>query len=273
MSSLAEHAGLFSLAMARVAGLALSTPVLMAATVPMRAKVLLVLLVAAASYPFVCSVCPPASGSIDMVSLVPALVGEAAVGFCIGLIASIPLLFLEAAGAICGHQMGFGLARVYNPAADEDADVLGQLLYFTGFGTFLSLGGLESLFSLLLGTFEVLPAGKASANMLATFDWPRAVGAGLDLALRVSAPVTGIVIISSAVLGLVGKTMPQINIMSVGFTVKAVAGMLILAFSIMAVGEVSAEEITNSIREASMWAGSRGEPVVLNADQEPTNGR
>lgn len=245
--------------MARVAGLALSTPILMAASIPTRAKVLLIVLVAAASYPFVCSVCPQAEPVTDVVGLLPMIVGEAAVGFCMGLIASMPLLFLEAAGAICGHQMGFGLARVYNPAADEDADVLGQLLYFTGFGTFLMLGGLERLFSMLIGTFEVLPPGTATVGLIASVDWASAVGAGLDLALRVSAPVTGIVIISSAVLGLVGKTMPQINIMSVGFTVKAIAGMLVLAFSILAVGEVSAEEISESLRATAVWAGSLGE--------------
>jgi len=271
--SLASHAGMFSLATARVAGLALSTPVLMAAGIPMRAKVLLIVLIAAASYPFVCSVCPMAAPVTDVVGLVPMIVGEAAVGFCLGLIASMPLLFLEAAGGICGHQMGFGLARVYNPAADEDADVLGQLLYFIGFGTFLAVGGLERIFSMLIGTFEVLPPGAATVGLIATVDWTRAVGDGVELALRVSAPVTGIVIISSAVLGLIGKTMPQISIMSVGFTVKAVAGILVLALSVLAIGEVSADDIDAALRRAGGWAGLLGEVQAERALEEADHGR
>jgi len=257
MTLLASHAGLFSLAMARVAGLALSTPILMAASVPMRVKALLVLLIAAAAYPFVCTLpSSAAGGSVDLVGLIPSLVGEAAVGFCLGLIVSMPLLFLEAAGSICGHQMGFGLARVYNPASDEDADILGQLLYFTGFGTFLAMGGMERMFSMLIGTFETLPAGLAKPGLVASVDWTGAVGSALELALRISGPVTGIVIISSAVLGLVGKTMPQINIMSVGFTVKAVAGVAVLGFSLVASAEVTADGLAESVRDAARWAGS-----------------
>jgi len=56
------------------------------------------------------------------------------------------------------------------------------------------------------------------------------VSSGLELSVRVAAPVTGVILLLAITLGALSKTMPQINVMSVGFALKIMAGVLMLAF-------------------------------------------
>ena len=47
-------------------------------------------------------------------------------------------------GLLMGQQMGLGFARLYNPSLEDDADVLGQVLFFMALAGFLLVGGHEA---------------------------------------------------------------------------------------------------------------------------------
>src|SRR5439155_21370181 len=104
-------------------------------------KALLVFMLAAAVYPIVqpSLAAVPRLNHTDVFGLVPLILGESLIGLTIGAIAAIPLMSLEMSGVLMGQSMGLGLARVYNPEADFDADVLGQFLYYIGAGVFVAL--------------------------------------------------------------------------------------------------------------------------------------
>lgn len=270
MMWLADHAILFVLILMRISGLFLTTPMLSGLGVPMRQKALMSLMLAAALYPMLLTTLPSsisgmtlatgdvlrgpaAAARVDLVGLIPLILSELAIGFVLGLMLSIPLLALEAAGALSGHQMGLSLGRVYNPGADEDADVLGQLLYFAGMGIFLMAGGLDVAVGTLIQSFSHIPIGALRSDDLPLERVTGLLTAGVELTLRVASPVTAIVLLLSVAFGAVGKTMPQINIMSVGFSIKTMAGMFMLIVSIFAGNQASSDEIYAAVQEAVAW--------------------
>jgi len=126
--------------------------------------------------------------------------------------------------------MGMSLARVYNPELDTEADLLGQLLFFAAFASFLLVGGMEAIFGATISTFERVPLGGIMASKVPLESLVGLVSSGLELSVRVAAPVTGVILLLAITLGALSKTMPQINVMSVGFALKIMAGVLMLAF-------------------------------------------
>ena len=71
---------------------------------------------------------------------------------------------------------------------------------------------------------------------------------------RVAAPVVAITLLLALVLGVITKTMPQVNVMTVGFTVKAIAGLALLAFSGYAVQAAAGDAITDALDTVRRWA-------------------
>ncbi len=255
---LVAHAVPWLLVVARIAGLFVFAPMVSSVTVPLRARALLAAAMGLAAAPMVVG-----SGWVDVrpdfVSLPWLVLSETLIGVSMGVIAIVPLLALDLAGVLMGHQMGLNLARVYNPEADAEVDAIGQMLFFVGFATFVAVGGLESLFLSLLATFERVPLGGFGVDMLPIETLTGVLGAGLEFSVRVAAPVWGVVGAVLVVMGLLGKFVPQINTMTVGFMLKILIGIGVLALSMHVIGEASVDSMRGMTRDVEVWSGSLGD--------------
>lgn len=261
-SVILEHSTPFVLCLFRMLGLFFAAPLLSSLIVPTRVKVLLAVMLTVAVYPMLPVHLSPdlfPSGQLDVMVLFPMVVVEAMIGFSIGLLATVPLTALEMAGTMMGHQMGLGLARVYNPEADYDVDVLGQLLFYVASGVFFSLGGVETLMRTLIGTFSNVPIGGMRPGETPLNLVTGLVSSAFDLAMRVSAPVAGMVLLFIIVFAAIGKTMPQINIMSVGFAIKILGGVMILTASLYAVQGAASDSIVSALDQVRVWALGLGQ--------------
>ena len=241
--------------MARLAGLFLAAPMISSAMIPLRQRALLVMMLAAATYPMLRGqlLLPQIETVAD---LLPIVVCELLLGLCMGLLAAMPILAMDAAGVISGQSMGFGLARVYNPEADIDTDVLGQLLVYIATGIFAVVGGVERLGSVLLTSFERVPIGAPVMAARPVETLLGSLSSGFELALRVSLPVIGTAALMMIVLGVMTKTLPQLNIMTVGFTIKILAGLAVLVFAAEAIAEAVGVDISAALNTASAWVQS-----------------
>ena len=252
------HVAPFLLVAFRLAGLFVFTPVLANRSLPGRFRVLLVVMFAAAIYPMLpgaAQVAPDAA----LIDLAPMVVRELLIGLIMGFLAAMPIYALDLSGYLISHQMGLGLARVYNPDLESETDTTGQLVMYLGLGAFVALGGLEALFLSLADTFRFVPLGGGPGVSQVPLDLiVGLIGSGFELAVRVAAPVLCIIFLLMIAMGFVSKTMPQINIMSVGFTVKIVFGLAMLTASLTAMQQATAEEIHRVLRLAVGWASGLG---------------
>jgi len=227
MQDLVNHVGPFCLTLFRLSGVFLVAPILASTMIPAMARALLTAALAVAVYP-VLPAAQQAPMALDPFTLAWAVAGETILGFCIGLLMMMPLAAVQLSGLLMGHQMGFGLAQVYNPALEADTDILGDLLGYLALGVFLTIGGLEGMFLAVARTFAVVPLGSLAGGGLGPGPMELVVGvlsAGFELALRVAMPVLGIILIETVAMGFLSKTMPQLNVMSIGFAIKIVLGL------------------------------------------------
>jgi flagellar biosynthetic protein FliR len=242
IETLSQHLLPAAMVVARVAGLAVQGPVLSSPAIPVRIKSLLVLTLGVAIYPTIAASAPLAAEATLMSTAL--LVGlEFAIGVFIGFLASMPLLAAQFGGLMMGQQIGLGFARFYNPAIGEDSDSLEQILFFLALAIFLALGGLESMFSAVAGSFATLPAGAVPGILAGNGEVSPAaiafgaIGAAFDLGIRVSAPLLAIVCLETVVMGYLSRSVPQLNVMSVGFPLRIVAGLFVIIASLAAIDE------------------------------------
>lgn len=263
IDSLAPHAIGWSLVVTRLAGMVVIAPLVSSMMIPMRVRALVCILLAAAAYPMLTHAqVGGVSVSTDLYALIPLMLAELLVGFIIGAIAAVPLLMMEMAGVIAGTTMGLGLARVYDPTQDAEVDLLGQFFFFIAMAIFLSVGGLESLFRGLLDTFHRVPAGATTAALAGAASgtelFTGVVASGMDIALRVSAPVIAIVFLVIIMMGVLGKTMPAMNVLTIGFAIKALLGVFMIALGLYAIREPIAQAIQNALTAAGTWIEQLG---------------
>lgn len=270
LAPILPHVEPFMLVLFRLGGLFIFAPMLASPIVPVRIRTLLVFMLTLALYPALTLPAAAAPRELDLFSLALAGFFEILIGAGIGLLASLPMFAVQLGGLVGGQQLGLGLAGIYNPALDTESDVLGQMFVYIALAVFAAAGGIELCFVALAHTFERIPPGAAWLHATAIVGGSDAQGggaaaglgdmllglisSGFEVALRVSAPVLGIVLVETLASAFIMKTIPQINIMSTGFAIKVVLGLFILVVSLSALGELIGDETRAVCDHIMLWA-------------------
>jgi flagellar biosynthetic protein FliR len=176
------------------------------------------------------------------------------------MIGGLPLAMLQLAGHLLGYQMGLSIAQTFNPSMDSQGDVAGQILFFLGISLYISLGGLDALLLTLLQSYDGVPIGAFAISQAPLDLLVGVVHSGFAVAISVAAPVMGVVTLLMVAMGFIMKTMPQINVLSVGFAIKMLAGLLMLALTIFVVAEVASEHIVDVVGRVGDWAAGLAAP-------------
>ncbi len=219
------HVPAFMLVFFRMTGIFLFAPMFGSSVLPMRLKVLLALVLAACVYPIV----PPQLPVILNLGTLAFVIGsEILIGLIIGYGASLPLLAMQIAGQTMGHQLGLGLAQVFNPEFNEQTEVLGQFLFISALAVFLLLDGHHAMLTALVASYQSVPLGgyvpDGGLLMLIT----GMLSAVFELGLRVAAPLLCIIFLETVAMGFIARTVPQLNILSLGFPLRILAGFFVL---------------------------------------------
>lgn len=259
-----DHVGPFLLVLFRLIGLFIFAPMIGGSLVPVRVRTLLAVVFTLSMYPTL-----PADQqqpvAIDLFSLAPAAFGEVLIGLGIGLLAALPMYAVQLGGLVGGQQLGLGLAGIYNPALETESDVLGQLLLYVALSVFAAVGGLDLMFACLSRTFSHIPVGGAfAAPQVLGVGAAAGVGlgdvllgmvsAGFDVALRVSTPVLCIILLETLAAAFLMKTIPQVNIMSLGFAVKVLLGLFVLIVSMGTLSEVIEDDVKATCDRIVEWS-------------------
>lgn len=239
------------LVVARVTGIFVLTPLLGSSSVPTVYRAMLAFMFSIAIYSSIGD--PVAIPRLDLATLVPLLFIELMIGVIIGLIAAMPIYAMQMGGYIMGYQVGLSLAESFNPELNTNGSVIGQILFFLGVFLFIGVGGLDVTFLVLADSLKTAPIGAFGVPDVPLGAFVDVFSSGFELAIRISTPIMAAVSMSQVAMGLVMKTMPQINIMSVGFGIQIVVGLLVLSLMLHIVGEVASNEIDFALDTVTAW--------------------
>jgi len=188
--------------------------------------------------------------------LVSALVLELCLGLLLSLGVAAILSCLQTAGQLIDQQAGFGLGQIFNPDFGMGGSTAGPLLYMLGLTIFLvlpPLGGHLQMVRVLLDTFQTLPPGGAVVSLSSIELLSALIQESLVLAIRMVAPLLIIMSLTDMLMGFLGHSVPQINIQAVGFGVRAISGVVLLALTVGSVPDVLGEAIPATL---TAWRNS-----------------
>ncbi len=254
------HLPLMLLVVFRLGGLMVYGPIFGSPVIPVRIKILLSFFIGITIYPLLST--QHFTGvelTLDVWTLAPLILLEMFIGLAIGFAASLPLVGVQTGGLVMGQQMGLGFAQFYNPAVDDEADVVGQMLFFMGLAGFLLIGGHEAMVLGVLHSFEHVPPGSVLLDTSVITLLTGLLMAAYELALRVAAPLLALIFLQSIAMGFISKTVPQLNILSLGFPLRILVGFLIVALGLVIINELMMDAMDFMVIWTFNWIESLGE--------------
>jgi flagellar biosynthetic protein FliR len=229
LDEMLQFVPVFVLALFRIAGLMMYAPLLGSAKIPKRVKALFAIILAMGMTSSIARpmVLPPTVWGVAV-----AIGGELIFGFAMGMVFSFVFIAAQWAGQIIGQQIGFNLSEVFDPQYGGASSVVGDLYYMLTLVVFLFVDGHRQMIRGIRASFDSLPLLSVGMNM-PVFDLVlRMFETTTVLAMRLAAPLLVTMLVVDLALGFLGKTMPQLNIMTAGLSIKAMIGMVVLIIGV-----------------------------------------
>ncbi|QDU63516.1 flagellar biosynthesis protein FliR [Planctomycetes bacterium Pan216] len=237
----------FVLVMTRVAGIVLFGPLISGNSFPTSLRIYLVL---AISFMVTGATQAPSLTPQNMVDIIFMMAGELLVGFTVGNMLRMMIQALQLAGQVVGQQMGLALANIFNPQLDEQASTLAAVYVTVATYIFLGMGGDREMFAALLDSFRLIPVGEVTLHA-SVFELVMSFfQQTMQFAVRVAAPGTIALVMTEIAMGFVGRTVPQLNFLSIGFAVRILLGTFIVMTTIRAAGVVFADQMADAFGSA-----------------------
>jgi flagellar biosynthetic protein FliR len=225
---------IFTLVLARIGGLIATSPLYTALSLPRQVKVFLAVALSLLIAPIYWNASFEVPAGLAQYGHLFA--NEVFVGILMGLGMAILFAGIQVAGQIVGQMSGMSLGEVFNPGFDDNVSVFSQLFYFLVVAVFVAIGGHRLVTEALLDTFAWAPPGHAMLGEAFVETLTDILTHSFVLGIRSAAPVLVALFLSTIVLGLVGRTLPQLNILLVGFGLNSALtmGMILLALGAIA---------------------------------------
>ncbi|MEK5391972.1 flagellar biosynthetic protein FliR [Margalitia sp. FSL K6-0131] len=158
------------------------------------------------------------------------IIKEAMVGLFIGFIAYLIFSAIQIAGGFIDFQMGFSIANVIDPMTGTQSPLIGQYLYSFAILLLLVLNGHHLILDGIFYSYQFIPIDKMTPfgdPNLAEFII-KTFSKMFIIAFQMSIPVVAALFLVDVALGIVARTVSQLNIFVVGFPVKIGVSFIIL---------------------------------------------
>lgn len=162
----------------------------------------------------------------DGISYFIAVASEFLTGWLLGF--SVYLIFsaLNIAGQFIDAQVGLSMVSVLDPMSQIQFTVTGNLYYFILLFILLMTRTYYYFLQGLKRSFEIIPLGKMSLNYDLYDSMFYLLRDYFMIAMQISLLVFFVMLITNAVLGILARTAPQLNMFVVGFPIKLLLGFL-----------------------------------------------
>jgi len=214
----------------RVGAILMFLPIFNSRSIPVLFKMGFALTVAVILYPLLASDVRPLFDTVPELGL--AVACELMVGIIIGLAVRLLFTGFQMAGQMAGYQMGMAIANVMDPATSDQVPILATFYNLVAILVFLSINAHIIMLRAMVESFQLVPLFGFEFNQAVMQQIISFSGNLFVVALKIGAPVIVALLITSAALGLVARTIPQMNIFIVAMPLKIAIGLIFLGISL-----------------------------------------
>lgn len=167
--------------------------------------------------------------SLDIASILTAVVLQVAVGAALGFLCYLIFVVVQVAGDLIDVFGGFSLAFAFDPLAQTGGSVFGRLYQWTALALLMTSGGYLIVLNGFLRTYRTigLDGGLSQGPLLSTLT--TGVGQMMLSAVQIAAPLLAVLFLADVALGLLTRVAPSLNAFAMGFPFKILLTLLLVS--------------------------------------------
>jgi flagellar biosynthetic protein FliR len=236
---------LFTLILTRISGMVVLAPLFGSTFVPVRIRGFLAVAISLLITPLYWN--EPFQEPVNNLQLATIGASELTVGLCLGLMLQILFSGLQVAGQVASQMSGMHLANTYDPSYGAEVSIFSRLMHMVALAVFVLIGGHRLALEGILDTFHTVPPGSGFVATGVVETLTAVLSQSFSLGLRVAAPAIVALLMSILVLGLISRTLPQLNVMIVGLSLNAAVMLAVFSVSLGAMAWAFQNEVEPTI--------------------------
>ena len=217
---------LFALILLRMMAFVVSAAVIGSPTVIVPVKVLFSIVLAVLMFPLVKVQNP------DYLVISNEIIGLAAreiiIGLSMGFLTRLFFFAVSMTGDLLSITMGLSSSQLFNPMMGTNGSSLEQFYSTVGTLVFLSINGHHLLIGALTQSFELVPVSSLSMNVGPFGEMALFAQDMFLMAVKMCAPVMVAILATNVGMGILGRAVPQINVLVTSMPVTIMLGIVLV---------------------------------------------
>jgi len=214
----------FILLFFRFAAMFMSTPIFSHQNIPITLKAAMAFTFTIVFY----SSMPPLDIPLNIMSVIVAILSEILFGLAIGLILQIAYNVITFAGGQISFMMGFSMASAIDPQTGISMPIISQFLSLLALMVLLSIDMHHWLLLFINESLSQIPLGGflMQENL---FNYTIEASSKMFLVgFMIAFPIIALTFLQDVIFGMLMKTMPQFNLLVIGFPIKIAFAFIVL---------------------------------------------
>jgi len=226
-----EKVELFTLILTRISAMVMVVPFFGSKLVPVRIRIGISFFLSLIAFPVVIQM-GGISLSGEWIVWVLNIIKELIIGVLLGY--SVKFLFtgIRLGGQIIGFQMGIGIANIMDAQSEAQIPLISEFKNIMGLLIFFSLNAHHHFLKGLMDSFILAPPASFSLNIFSIEKLFSFAGNIFIISLKIGAPIIASLLLTEIALGIIVRTVPQMNIFMVALPLRIIIGLLMIAFSL-----------------------------------------
>jgi flagellar biosynthetic protein FliR/FlhB len=152
---------------------------------------------------------------------------ETITGLVLGFITNVCFNSLKTAGSLIDQQLGLSMLNIYDPNTSTNSTLIANMLYWMGIIIFFSMNGHHALVQGISNSFYLINIGEPILTTNIEYII-RVFVECFVIGFKISVPLILALIIAEITLGLISKSVPQLNVMIISLPLKLLLGLVFL---------------------------------------------
>ncbi len=166
-----------------------------------------------------------------MYNLIYIAVMETVTGLVLGYITSICINSLKIAGSLIDQQLGLSMINIYDPNSQDNTTLIENIMYWVGIMVFFSINGHHKLIIGISKSFKLIKVG----DYILQNNYSYIVNVFIQcfiIGFKIAVPIVLALIITDFIMGLISRSVPQLNVMIIGMPLKIIVGTMFFVISL-----------------------------------------
>ena len=160
------------------------------------------------------------------------VISEFLIGLTMAYVAYVMYSVIYFAGQMMDQDIGFSMVSVMDPMSQIQVPILGNIFFMLALVLLILSGGLHFFLGALFQSYHIAPIGAVwlfEPYQAIPMYVIRLITQSFQLGLQIAMPFMGALLVINLALGMLLKSMPQMNMFVVGMPLKLVLGLLLVA--------------------------------------------